>query len=272
MGVLGSAEQAEHSAALCGQVLVAHAGPVTCMCADELANTMWLGHADGRISGHSMGDAPGTALNCQQLYCWQVRRRSRRGTHALGCRPGRLLTEALCTVNRAGSEGCKAVLHWCCVFASHFAPGLADSANVSAAMPERWGATATCMIAVESLVHLDVLVGAQGLPKLSGKCVLWQAQADSRVAAVPASGAPAGRGDGAGAHALGRPLERHLARLDARVGRRQIRRLQRGRRRVPAAAARAAPPRGPAPAQQRRVPHALPARRPGARRLGRGQP
>ena len=46
---------------------------MTCMCADELANIMWLGHADGRISGHSMGDAPGTALNCQQLYCWQVR-------------------------------------------------------------------------------------------------------------------------------------------------------------------------------------------------------
>ena len=54
-------------------MLVAGAGPVTCLCVDELANIVWLGHADGRISGHAMGDAPGTALNTQQLYCWQVR-------------------------------------------------------------------------------------------------------------------------------------------------------------------------------------------------------
>ena len=54
------------------QAVVAEAGKATCLLADELSNVLWVGHADGRVSGHSLGDAPGTAINSQQFCCWQV--------------------------------------------------------------------------------------------------------------------------------------------------------------------------------------------------------
>ena len=54
------------------QLMVAEAGKVTCMLADHLSNTLWMGHSDGRVSAYSMGDAPGTAVNGQLLHCWQV--------------------------------------------------------------------------------------------------------------------------------------------------------------------------------------------------------
>ena len=52
--------------------MVADAGKVTCMLADHLSNTLWMGHSDGKVSAYSMGDAPGTAVNGQLLHCWQV--------------------------------------------------------------------------------------------------------------------------------------------------------------------------------------------------------
>lgn len=54
------------------QAVVHEAGKVTCLFADELSNVLWVGHHDGKVSGHSLGDAPGTAINSQQLCCWQV--------------------------------------------------------------------------------------------------------------------------------------------------------------------------------------------------------
>ncbi len=54
------------------QAVVAEAGKATCLLADELSNVLWVGHSDGRVSGHSLGDAPGTAINSQQICCWQV--------------------------------------------------------------------------------------------------------------------------------------------------------------------------------------------------------
>lgn len=54
------------------QAVAAEAGKATCLLADELSNVLWVGHADGRVSGHSLGDAPGTAINSQQICCWQV--------------------------------------------------------------------------------------------------------------------------------------------------------------------------------------------------------
>ena len=54
------------------QLMVADAGKVTCMLADHLSNTLWMGHSDGKVSAYSMGDAPGTAVNGQLLHCWQV--------------------------------------------------------------------------------------------------------------------------------------------------------------------------------------------------------
>ena len=54
------------------QVFVPDAGKVTCTFADHLANILWSGHHDGKVSAHSMGDAPGTAANGQLLHCWQV--------------------------------------------------------------------------------------------------------------------------------------------------------------------------------------------------------
>ncbi len=54
------------------QAVVPETGKATCLLADELSNVLWVGHADGRVTGHSLGDAPGTAINSQQLCCWQV--------------------------------------------------------------------------------------------------------------------------------------------------------------------------------------------------------
>ena len=54
------------------QVFVPDAGKATCTFADHLANILWTGHHDGKVSAHSMGDAPGTAANGQLLHCWQV--------------------------------------------------------------------------------------------------------------------------------------------------------------------------------------------------------
>ena len=54
------------------QVFVPDAGKASCTFADHLANILWTGHHDGKVSAHSMGDAPGTAANGQLLHCWQV--------------------------------------------------------------------------------------------------------------------------------------------------------------------------------------------------------
>ncbi|CAL8463974.1 g3509 [Coccomyxa elongata] len=56
------------------EAVVPETGKATCLLADELSNVLWVGHADGRVTGHSLGDAPGTAINSQQLCCWQAHR------------------------------------------------------------------------------------------------------------------------------------------------------------------------------------------------------
>ncbi len=61
-----------HSRGALRQAVVPETGKATCLLADELSNVLWVGHADGRVTGHSLGDAPGTAINSQQLCCWQV--------------------------------------------------------------------------------------------------------------------------------------------------------------------------------------------------------
>ena len=82
------------------QVFVPDAGNVTCTYADHLANILWLGHHDGKVSAHSMGDAPGTAANGQLLHCWQVGLAVRVGSclfydagvlTVLSCLPGSVL-------------------------------------------------------------------------------------------------------------------------------------------------------------------------------------
>lgn len=52
--------------------MIAETRKVTCLLADELANMLWVGHSDGKVTGHSLGDAPGTSINTQQVHCWQV--------------------------------------------------------------------------------------------------------------------------------------------------------------------------------------------------------
>ncbi|BDA49078.1 probable type I inositol polyphosphate 5-phosphatase 12 [Coccomyxa sp. Obi] len=56
------------------EAVIPETGKATCLLADELSNVLWVGHADGRVTGHNLGDAPGTAINSQQLCCWQAHR------------------------------------------------------------------------------------------------------------------------------------------------------------------------------------------------------
>lgn len=45
---------------------------VTCLHVDDIAKVLWVGHADGKISGYALGPAAGSPINTRRIHHWQV--------------------------------------------------------------------------------------------------------------------------------------------------------------------------------------------------------
>ena len=45
------------------------------MHADDVNHVLWLGHADGKVSGFALGPTAGAPINSQLIHQWQVRGR-----------------------------------------------------------------------------------------------------------------------------------------------------------------------------------------------------